>query len=297
MSLNPLPDSGTIAIIAPSSRGTPDDAGIKLLESRGFDVRVHAQNYMTDNQSAGSAAARAMTLMEVFGDERVDAIMAARGGNRAMHMLPLLDFKVIAANPKPFIAFSDGTALLNAFYAKTGLTGFHGPTLSRIAKAQAHELDQMIACLQGRESRVEMNSAHTINGGKARGPMIGGNLSVFAALCGTPYMPKPDGAILFLEDIGDQLSRYDRMLATLRLAGVLERAAGIVFGVMAAEGDSSVTPFGFSVADIIEEHVKNLGIPVMMNAPFGHSGPLPTFPVGGMAVLDADNKVLTTEEL
>jgi len=297
MKQTPLQNAGTIAVIAPSSRGTPDDAGAKILESRGFRVAIHPQNYATENQSAGPAAQRAMTIMEVFGDENVGAIMAARGGNRAMHTLPFLDFSLITFNPKPLIGFSDGTALLNAIYAKTGMIGYHGPTLSRIAKAQQHELDQMIACLQGKASRVELDNASTINGGKATGPMIGGNLSVFAALCGTPFMPNVDGAILFLEDIGDQLSRYDRMLAQLRLAGVFDRVAGIMFGVMAADGDSAMTPFGFSADDIIREHVKNLKVPVVMNAPFGHSGPLPTFPVGGIAELDTDNKVLSIKEL
>lgn len=288
----PLPDKGTIAIVAPSSRGTPDDAGIKLLEARGFKITVHAQNHLSDNQSAGSPAQRGSALMDVFSNSKIDAVLAARGGNRAMHTLPLLDFKTFRNNPKPFISFSDGTALLNAIYAQTGLIGYHGPTLSRVAKGRPHEIDQMISCLQGKPSTLDFPGANIINGGTASGPMIGGNLSVFASLCGTPYMPNTKGAILFLEDIGDQLSRYDRMLAQLRLSGVLERVAGIVFGVMATEGDSSVTPFGFSLEDIIEEHTKDLNIPILMDAPFGHSGPLPTFPVGGQVSLDANAKTL-----
>lgn len=295
MKPKPLPDGGTIAIIAPSSRGQPDLAGVGILEKRGFKVRVHAQNFLTDNQSAGSAAQRAMALTEMFADPKVDAVMAARGGNRAMHFLPMLDFSAIKANPKPFIAFSDGTALLNAFYAQTGLIGYHGPTLSRVAKAQPSELDQMVNALQGKGAKLNWNDAVTVQGGKASGPLIGGNLSMMAALCGTPYMPDASGAILFIEDIGDQLSRYDRMLAQLRLAGVLSKISGLVIGQMIVDGDSSVTPFGFSVEDIIQDHIKGLNIPVLMNAPFGHSGPLCTLPVGGMAMLDADSKILSFE--
>lgn len=286
-------DLKTLAIVAPSSRGEPDAAGIKVLEDRGINIRVHEQCFMAHNQSAGTSIQRAAALSEVMTDDKNDAVMATRGGNRAMHLLPLLNFTHFK---KPFIGFSDATALSNAIYAKTGRVAFHGPSLSRIAKGQPHEIDQMIACLSGRASRVDLKDAQILKGGKAAGKMIGGNLSVFASLCGTPYMPHAAGAILFLEDIGDQLSRYDRMLAQLRLNGILDQVAGIMFGVMATDGDSSVTPFGFSLEQIISEHTAHLDIPVVMNAPFGHSGPLPTFPVGGAATLDVDSKTLSIEQ-
>lgn len=282
----------TIAIVAPSSRGEPDTAGIQVLEDRGIDARVHEQCYMADNQSAGTPIQRAAALSEVMADDTFDAVMATRGGNRAMHILPLLDFSNFK---KPFIGFSDATAISNAIYAKTGNVAFHGPSLSRIAKGKPHEIGQMIACLSGKPSHVDLSVGTTLKGGKVTGKMIGGNLSVFAALCGTPYMPNAQGAILFLEDIGDQLSRYDRMLAQLRLNGILDQVAGIMFGVMAIDGDSSVTPFGFSLEQIVAEHTAHLNVPVILNAPFGHSGPLPTFPVGGIATLDADAKILAIE--
>ncbi len=289
----PLPDGGTIAIVAPSSRGQPDLDGVSLLEKRGFRIKVHAQNFLTDNQSAGNAAQRAMALSEVFSDPGVHAVMAARGGNRSMHTLPLLDLNFVKNNPKPFIGFSDSTAIANAFCARAGVTAFHGPTLSRITKSQPHELDQMIAALQGKTCTLSWDDAVCLRGGTAAGPMIGGNLSMMASLCGTPYMPPTKGAILFLEDIGDQLSRYDRMLAQLRLAGVFDQIAGLIFGRMIAQGDSSVTPFGFSDDDIIAEHTRDLDIPIVAHAPFGHSGPLCTLPVGGHATLDADALTLT----
>jgi muramoyltetrapeptide carboxypeptidase len=282
----------TIGIIAPSSRGEINPENIAALEARGHSVVIHPQCYLEDHQSAGTAAQRAEAVMDVFRDKHIDIIMAAQGGNRSMHILPHLDFDVISKNAKPFISFSDGTALLNAIYAKTGLTGFHGPTLSRITRAGAAELDQMFACLSSHPNTVDLSASTVLHGGRVTAPMVGGNLSVFASLCGTPYMPDYRGKIVFLEDIGDQLSRYDRMLAQLRLAGVFDQAAAVIFGVMHSEGDSSVTPFGFSVDDILREHTAHLKVPVLINAPFGHKGPLPTFPIGGMATLDAGTKTL-----
>lgn len=285
----------TIAVIAPSSRGEISAADIAVLEARGHKVIVHPQCHLSHCQSAGTPEERAKALMEVFADKSIDIVMAARGGNRAMHLLPYLDFEVLKRHPKPLIGFSDGTALLNAIYAKTGHKGFHGPTLSRMAKADAASLMQFFDVLEGKPTTIDMAGATVLQGGQARGLMVGGNLSVFTALCGTPYMPECAGKILFLEDIGDQLSRYDRMLAQLRLAGVFDNIAAIVFGVMLAEGDSSVTPFGFETIDILREHTKHLRVPVLCDAPFGHKGALPTFPVGGMATLDANSKKLTTE--
>ena len=206
--------------------------------------------------------------------------------------MPLLDLNFVRNNPKPFIAFSDGTALINAFYAKTGVTGFHGPTLSRVTRSQPHEFEQMIAAMQGKPCLLNWEDAITLHGGQASGPLIGGNLSMISALMGTPYMPNVKGAILFLEEIGDQLSRYDRMLAQLRVGGVFDQLAGLIFGRIIAQGDSSATPFGFTTEEIIEEHTRHLNIPVVMHAPFGHSGALCTLPVGGIARFDADSKTL-----
>jgi len=294
----PLPEGGTIAIIAPSSRGDVAalEPNIDALKMHGYHVVLHDQVHLEHHQSAGTPAQRARAIMDVFADPSIDAIIAARGGNRSMHTLPLLDFDVIRKNPKPFVGFSDSTALVNALHAKTGLVTYHGPSVSRIARGSPAEQDQMIACLQGRGASLDFSSATTMRGGRAAGRLIGGNLSMMAALVGTPYMPDTAGAILFIEDINDQLSRYDRMLAQLALSGVLSGAAAIIFGLMAPEGDSAVTPFGFEVADILREHAHGLNIPVIMDAPFGHKGPLWTLPVGGMASLNADTGVLTLED-
>ena len=281
-----------IGIIAPSSRGDISPADLDVLHARGIATSIHPQTEKKLHQSAGTATERAQAVMDYFVDTKIDAIMATRGGNRAMHILPYLDFKVIKRHYKPLISFSDGTAILNAIYAKTGFAAYHGPTLSRLAKASEAEVAQMLALLDGQPSMITMPNSTIHRHGVATGPMIGGNLSVFTALAGTPYMPAPEGAILFLEDIGDQLSRYDRMLAQLRLAGILERVSGIVFGVMHADGDSSVTPFGFELTDIIREHTEGLDIPIVMDAPFGHKGQLWTMPVGGRAILDTETKAI-----
>lgn len=293
----PLPEGGTIAVIAPSSRGEVAalQPSVDALQERGYQIVLHDQIHLEHHQSAGTPDQRARAIMDVFADPAIDAIIAARGGNRAMHTLPLIDFEIIRNNPKPFLGFSDGTALINAFYARTGLIGYHGPSLSRVARGSQAEQDQMMACLQGRSQTLDFSAATTLHGGRVTGPLIGGNLSMLAALVGTPFMPDTTGAILFLEDIGDQLSRYDRMLAQLALSGALSKAGAIIFGVVAVEGDSSVTPFGFEVADILREHTFGLKIPVMMDAPFGHTGPLWTLPVGGMATLNADTGQLVLE--
>jgi len=298
MNPKPLPEGGTIAIIAPSARMdvASMDPGIEVLRMHGYNVKVHEQVHLTHNQSAGTPEQRAQAVMDVFADPSVDAVLTTRGGNRVMHMLPLLDFDVIRNNPKPFLGFSDTTALLNAFYTKTGLISYHGPSMLRLAQSPQSEQDHMLACLQGRGQTLDFSSATTLRGGRAHGRLIGGNLSVMAALVGTPYMPDTTGAILFLEDINDQLPRYDRMLMQLVLSGALAKAQAVIFGVMSLSDLLPATPFGFEVVDILREHTQGLNIPVIMDAPFGHTGPLWTLPVGGMATLNADTGVLTIEQ-
>ena len=124
------------------------------------------------------------------------------------------------------------------------------------------------------------------------GTLVGGNLSVFQALIGTPYMPSPENSILFIEDIGDHLSRYDRMIGHLRLSGYLDKLSGIIVGEFLKTQDNPDRPFGFTLEDIIREHTAGLNIPVLMNAPFGHGDHLPAFPIGARVTLSGTTLTL-----
>src|SRR5690606_29860943 len=157
-------------------------------------------------------------------------------------LLPLLDYDAIRANPKPLLGYSDITALHCAIQARTGLVTFHGPigtgSWSRFNADQFRRVffDRELMYYANRrdpdddELVPRRNRTMTLRGGKARGRLLGGNLTVLSALAGSPYLPDFDGAILFLEDVSEAPYRIDRMLTTLKLAGILDRIAGFVFG-------------------------------------------------------------------
>lgn len=274
-----------IGVCSPSSFVTPDDLadGISALESRGFRVEIHPQTYARWHQSAGTHTEKVVALHELFAAPHIKAIWAAGGGNRALHLLDRIDWDLIRAHPKPFIGFSDSTALLNAMAARAGLTTIHGPVLKRVRKGA--ELDHLLKLLGGETVCLPMDEAEIFRPGIAQGPLFGGNLALIQCLVGTRDMPDGSGAILFLEDVGEEISRIDRGFAQLARAGIFRNIAGLVLGNFADMKDTG-RPFGLTLRDIVAEHLDGRDIPIILNAPFGHSGPLYALPIGGQGKID-----------
>ncbi|HEY8190131.1 MAG TPA: LD-carboxypeptidase [Micavibrio sp.] len=260
--------------------------GLKILEDRGFQVHVHPQTWHRFKSVSGASPDKVSALQELWKRRDMKAIFMAGGGNRATHLLfEDIDYAMIRRNPKIMMGFSDVTILLNAFNARAALTTFHGPVVKWLARTE--NLDHVFDVLAGQKVAYPMEDAAIVHKGTAHGPLVGGNLFLFQDLIGTKFMPRLDGAILFLEDAGDQSSRVDRTLAHLRLTGMLHKLAGIVFGQFNNSEDTGKKPYGFTMDEIIAEHTSDLKIPVVMNAPFGHSDTLYAMPVGCPARLTA----------
>jgi muramoyltetrapeptide carboxypeptidase len=255
---------------------------------------------------AGKDADRAADLNAMFADDSVDAILCVRGGWGCNRILPLLDYKAIAAHPKIILGYSDITSLLTAIYAKTGLVTFHGPVgastwnpfsldyLRRILfNAEAVAMDNPKKIGDGLV--VTKDRIQTITPGTASGPLVGGNLTVLAAMLGSEYLPDWTGKILFLEDIQENIYRIDRMMTQLKLAGVLDRISGFVFGKCTkcepGEGHGSLT-----LEEVLNDHIKPLKIPAWSGAMIGHIDNKFTVPVGVLARIDADRGTITMLE-
>lgn len=275
-----------IGVCAPSSYVTPEtlEKGIAALEAKGFKVRLHPQTFARLHQSAGTAAEKVAALHELFADPSIRAVWAAGGGNRALDLLERLDWDLIRANPKPFVGFSDATALLNAIAARAGFPAVHGPVLSRVEAGP--ELDALLDILAGRVVSLPMSGVRIFRNGVARGPMLGGNLALTLCLAGTRDFLPCEGAILFLEDIGEETSRIDRAFIQLARLGVFQSISGLVLGAFSDLKDTG-RPFGFTMDEIVAESLEGREIPIITNAPFGHRGPLYPLPVGGWARLEA----------
>jgi muramoyltetrapeptide carboxypeptidase len=290
----PLLPGDTIGVMAPSSYVEKDDieSGKALLEERGYKVFIHPQTYGRYNQSAGTHAQKLDALHALYADKTIKAIWTAGGGNRALYLLEHLDYALIKTNPKYLVGFSDVTALLNAVTAHTGQVTIHGSVFKNIARNS--EIDEILLLLSGKNYVLDLKSTQIIQEGVAKGPLVGGNLSLFVNLCGTKDCPALDGAILFLEDCGDEISRFDRMLCQLRRLGVFEKISGLLLGDFFDLRDGA-RPFGFSLEDIIREILSDSGIPTIMNAPFGHGKTLSPLPIGAPATLDTKAKKMHFE--
>ncbi len=296
--LNP---GDTIALVSPSS-ATDERLSLQLaqeaMQALGFKVKTGEHYASRYGHLAGTDAGRAGDLNAMFADREVKAIVCVRGGSGAARLLPLLDYKAIRAHPKALLGYSDITALHSAIHAQTGLVTFHGPigagSWNRFNVDQFRRMFFERELMQyknvvdaGNELVPRKHRTLTIAGGKARGELIGGNLSVLVGLAGSPYMPDFTGKILFLEDVEEAPYRIDRMLTTLKLMGALDKIAGFIFGECTdcdpGEGYGSLT-----LDQIFDDHIKPLGIPAYRGAMIGHISEQFIVPVGGKVELDAD---------
>lgn len=302
-----LRKGATIGIIAPCS-GLPDPEQLPLavrrLEGMGYRIKVGGTCYAKEAYLAGPDALRADDVNTMFRDDTVDAILCARGGYGATRILSMLDYDAIRANPKVFSGYSDVTAFHAAIMAKTGLCTFHGLMAASDFGQETVDAFSAQAFFRAVGDPMTLGLLQNPPGypllravvpGRAEGPLIGGNLSLMAALLGTPYLPDVDGCILFLEDVDEAPYALDRYLTHLKSAGVLDRVAGIVLGDFkrcGPEGEEGARGlwemFGRTLAD--------LPIPVLSGLRVGHCTPKLTLPLGARCLLDADEGTLTMLE-
>ncbi len=297
-----LQASDTIALINPSGavyeRG-PYELAIESLQALGFKVREAPHLRSRRGQFAGTDAQRAGDVNAMFADPAVHGILALTGGSGGARMLPLVDYALVQRNPKFLGGFSDLTALINAVHARTGLVTFHAPV--GVSEWNEFSIRHLRGTVMDAEAMLLANPRDkgdaivprgdriaTIRGGRAKGHLVGGNLTVFAALAGSGYWPALDGAVLFLEDINEYLYRIDRTLATLKLAGALDRLAGVVLGAFTncTPGEGSYGTL--TLDEIFDDYFKPLGVPVYAGASFGHIRRKFTLPVGLEVEIDAD---------
>lgn len=257
----------------------------------------------------GTDQERLDDLHGMFRDPEVKAVWPIRGGYGSMHLLDRIDYGLIRKNPKVFVGYSDITAMHLAIQRYSGLLTFHGPvpisqftpyTQSWFRKA-LFETTPLGALTNPPESNLlrPEHTFRTIRAGKARGRLVGGNLSLISATLGTPYEIDTRGRVLFLEDVDEQPYAIDRMLTQLRLAGKLRDAAGIIFGECHDCRPREFKPYfesTLSLGEILDDFFATLGIPVLSGLTVGHTDDQLTLPLGALAALDAGNGTLSIEE-
>ncbi|MEO8660558.1 MAG: LD-carboxypeptidase [Bryobacteraceae bacterium] len=307
-----LKPGDTVGLITPSTYVADPDKLVlvdRTIKHFGLKMKMAANVRKRNGYLGGSIDERLDDLHAMFRDPEVNAVFAIRGGYGSPQLLDRIDYGLIRANPKIFLGYSDITALHLAIHRKAGLVTFHGPvTLSRYTGyTQEHFRKALfstepIGSVTNPPESNELRPDHllrTIRPGVARGPLMGGNLSLIAATMGTPYEIDTRGKVLFLEDVGEQPYSIDRMLTQLRLAGKLEAAAGIVFGecseCMPREFQPSFES-SFSLGEVLDNILGGLKIPVLTGLTIGHTADQLTLPLGVMATLDAAKGELLIEE-
>lgn len=271
-----------VAIVAPASYCGRDELELGAAELRrlGFDPVYDESVFEQAMFTAGTAATRAAAFLKAWNDPAVAALIALRGGYGSVQLLPLLaDLQV--ERPKLFVGYSDNTSVM-AWLVQRGVPTLHGPMVERRLSRGADGYDEssFVALLQGGAGlMLRPDGLHVMRGGKARGPLVGGTMTQLGASLGTPYaFDPPAGCVLFLEDVNERPYRLHRLLTQLQLAGILGRAAALVFGEMRGcdEPDGRATALA-----VIEEFARDCRGPVIVGFPSGHTaGPCWTLPLG-----------------
>lgn len=307
-----------VGIIAPAS-APPDpkaiDRSAEALEGLGFKPKLAANVRRRWGFLAGTDRDRAADLMKMFTDRKVNAIVCVRGGYGTARLLPLLDYKLIRANPKVFIGYSDITSLHCAFLVKANLISFHGPmlnsdfikddfpqfTLQSFLRTlmEAKPTGSILRCAKGEGRGASPSQISVLRRGKATGQLIGGNLSLLCTTLATPYQPSFKNKILFLEDLDEVPYRFDRMLTHLLNADLLQQVAGVAIGTNKDCIDPKAKgckEYRQTMEDVFKERLLPLKIPIVLGLPFGHVPLNATLPVGASATLDGLKGDLMIEE-
>lgn len=301
-----------VGLITPATE-VPDPDRLALAEQtiKFFGLRTKfgknvGKRFSTYSESVQS---RLDDLHEMFRNPEIKAVFAIRGGYGSPQLLDRIDYDLIRRNPKIFIGYSDITAMNLAINKNSGMVTFHGPVaLSRFTDYTQQSFRKAvfektpIGKLTNPPNQEEIRPLHslrTIRGGIAAGRLIGGNLSLFCSMIGTPYESDTRGKILFLEEVGETSYRIDRMLTQLRLARKFEKVAAIIWGECQDCGPVDYNPLAassFTVGQVIDNILGELKVPVLSGLTIGHTADQLTLPIGVTATLDATKGILDINE-
>jgi len=271
-----LQPGDTIALVCPAGYMAPERAQtcIETLRCWGYTVQTgKTMNSHSENYFSGSDEERLADLQQALDDPAIKAILCGRGGYGLSRIIDRIDFSSFEKNPKWIIGFSDITILHAHIYTNYKTVSLHAPMAGAFNEGGADGvyIASLRAAMEGGKANYFCDEHPLNRTGRATGPLVGGNLSLLAHLCGTVSEVKTKGRILFLEDVGEYLYNVDRMLHQLKRNGRLEKLAGLVVGGFTEMKDTT-RPFGQTVYEIIRDIVKEYDYPVCYGFPVSHGG-------------------------
>lgn len=294
----PLTAGSRVALVAPAGPLKPGDLdrAVGNAKQLGWEPVVGSFVNSADGYFAGPDDVRLDDFNEALRTDTIDAVWCLRGGYGAMRLIENLDYDALKRRPKAIIGFSDITALHCAVALRADLWSIHGPT-ARGKLTAFSEKSLRAAASRSDQPAGDAPDARTLVRGRARGHLMGGNLSILAAIHGTPFQPNYEGAILVLEDVNEAPYRIERMLLQLRLSGQLQKCAGIAFGQFTNPAEDTSLGGNRSIEVILAEAAEAAGVPAIAGIPLGHIDEQWSLPMGAEAELDADARRLTIKAL
>ncbi|MGO8992358.1 MAG: S66 peptidase family protein [Polyangiaceae bacterium] len=285
----PLQPGDRIAVVAPSSPFPRAELwrGLAWLGDR-YEIVARTSLLCRTGFLAGDDAARARALTEAMTAPGVKAVVIARGGYGAMRIVDRLPWDELVRAPRWIVGFSDVTAL-HARATALGIASVHAPNVTGLAAHDPWTRACWLRALERPRARIVWTDLHVVRSGHAEGPLVGGNLALVEAMAAAGEWHPPAGAVLALEDVSERPYRLDRMLTSLRLGGHLARIAGIILGDFAR---CDPGPDGVLASEVLEERTRDLGIPVVAGAPFGHGARNDAITLGAVARIDGGGVVI-----
>ncbi len=268
-----LKPSSKIRIVSPAGKINEERVipAVEWFEKQGYKVKLGNHVFAQHFQFAGTDAQRLEDLQAAFDDSETDAIICSRGGYGAIRIIDQLDLTELKKHPKWLIGFSDIT-ILHSCLNNIEIASIHGamPPFFFDENSKPNEsLVSLMDLLTGKNLNYQIKKNERNRTGNITAELVGGNLSIIASLLGTKYELKTEGKILFLEDIDEYLYHIDRLIQQLKLAGKLDKLAGLVIGDFTSIKDND-SPFGQTVEEIILETIKEYNFPVCFGFPAGH---------------------------
>lgn len=261
-----VPRDKPIAVVASSHAFDPArlDAGLDLVRAAGWDCELFPDLLQPHRYFAAPDLWRRDQLAAALTDPRFGAVWPVRGGSGMTRLIDDLPWDRV--RPVPVLGFSDVTPLLHAMYTRARTRALHAPVLHSLTSTAAEDHDALFAVMDGAPP-PPMRGEVWVDG-IASGPLVGGNLTLIAATCGTRWQLRARDRILFLEDIGEQPFRIDRMLQQCKQAGVLRGVRAVLLGGF--DGCNPPAGASWTLDDVLREHLLPLGVPIVARLPFGH---------------------------
>ncbi len=304
----PLTKNSTIGLICPAGgldSHKPVKIAIAYLKKLGYKVKI-GKSVLVSNKAykylSGSDNDRLADLYNFWRDKSIDAVFCLRGGYGCLRLLSLIDFDRIKKHKKILLGFSDITILLLAFYKMCNLVTFHGPLLTYkfidkhlkpLNSSTEKNMWKLLADPKFKFSYSNKSQGLVIKSGKARGKLLGGNLTDICSMIGSGFLPNFKGSILLLEDCYEEPYKIDRLLTQLSNAGIFKQVNGIIF--------SSFYKCSFKnnkeIVDLLKDRILKYGVPAIYNFPIGHDTRNYVFPIGLSVSLDASKYILSSSSL